>query len=139
MATALLFVILVNYLYIRPRMIRRFRLLNDAVVKLSNGELDADIPVSGNDELGRIANMLRQTIEKINQQQRQLGQEICERIATEKNLRTTQSELIQTAKLAVVGQTMTTLAHEINQPLNALSMYLFSANRALEQQDVGLV
>ena len=113
--------------------------MNDAVVELSNGELDADIPVSGNDELGRSANLLRQTIEKINQQQRQLGQEICERIATEKNLRTTQSELIQTAKLAVVGQTMTTLAHEINQPLNALSMYLFSANRALAQQDVGLV
>ncbi|WP_240782735.1 HAMP domain-containing protein [Escherichia sp. E2661] len=84
MVTALLFVILVNYFYIRPRMIRRFRLLNDAVVKLSNGELDADIPVSGNDELGRIANLLRQTIEKINQQQRQLGQEICDRIATEK-------------------------------------------------------
>nr|WP_276606657.1 hypothetical protein [Escherichia sp. E3356] len=55
-----------------------------------------------------------------------------------KNLRTAQSELIQTAKLAVVGQTMTTLAHEINQPLNALSMYLFSANRAIEQQDAGL-
>ena len=28
---------------------------------------------------------------------------------------------------------MTTLAHEINQPLNALSMYLFTAGRAIEQ------
>ncbi|MCQ8865371.1 histidine kinase dimerization/phospho-acceptor domain-containing protein, partial [Escherichia coli] len=28
---------------------------------------------------------------------------------------------------------MTTLAHEINQPLNALSMYLFTARRAIEQ------
>ncbi len=50
------------------------------------------------------------------------------RLASEKRLRSdlraTQDELIQTAKLAVVGQTMTTLAHEINQPLNALSMYL---------------
>ncbi|MDA8477843.1 ATP-binding protein [Citrobacter sp. Awk 4] len=136
MVTALLFVILVNYFYIRPRMIRRFRQLNDAVVKLSNGELNADIPVSGTDELGRIANLLRQTIEQINQQQHQLELEICERIATEKHLRTAQSELIQTAKLAVVGQTMTTLAHEINQPLNAMSMYLFSADRALAQQDL---
>lgn len=139
MVTALLFVILVNYFYIRPRMIRRFRQLNDAVVKLSNGELNADITVSGTDELGRIANLLRQTIEQINQQQRQLELEICERIATEKHLRTAQSELIQTAKLAVVGQTMTTLAHEINQPLNAMSMYLFSADRALAQQDVASV
>lgn len=53
------------------------------------------------------------------------------------DLRAMQDELIQTAKLAVVGQTMTTLAHEINQPLNALSMYLFTAGRAIEQGQSG--
>lgn len=31
---------------------------------------------------------------------------------------------------------MTTLAHEINQPLNALSMYLFTARRAIEQTQI---
>lgn len=135
MLTALLFVVLLNYLFIRPRMINRFKALNDAVARLSNGELDAEIPVTGNDELGRIANLLRQTIVQINQQKSQLEQEIGERIGIEKHLRTTQNELIQTAKLAVVGQTMTTLAHEVNQPLNALSMYLFSVGRAVEQHD----
>ena len=55
---------------------------------------------------------------------------LCVKLVVE---RATQDELIQTAKLAVVGQTMTTLAHEINQPLNALSMYLFTAGRAIEQ------
>lgn len=59
-----------------------------------------------------------------NAQKQQLEQEIGERKAIEADLRATQDELIQTAKLAVVGQTMTTTAHEINQPLNALSMYL---------------
>lgn len=59
-----------------------------------------------------------------NAQKQQLEQEIGERKAIEADLRATQDELIQTAKLAVVGQTMTTPAHEINQPLNALSMYL---------------
>lgn len=135
MLMALLFVVLLNYLYIRPRMINRFQALNDAVARLSNGELETEIPVTGNDELGRIANLLRQTIVQINQQKYQLEQEIGERIGIEKHLRTTQNELIQTAKLAVVGQTMTTLAHEVNQPLNALSMYLFSVGRAVEQQD----
>ncbi|ENM5922199.1 two-component sensor histidine kinase, partial [Vibrio mimicus] len=33
----------------------------------------------------------------------------------------------------VVGQTMTSLAHELNQPLSAMSTYLFSAKLALEQ------
>ncbi|MFK9842756.1 sensor histidine kinase, partial [Escherichia coli] len=69
----------------------------------------------------------------LNAQKQQLEQEIGERKAIEADLRATQDELIQTAKLAVVGQTMTTLAHEINQPLNALSMYLFTAGRAIEQ------
>ncbi|GKX63461.1 Phosphoglycerate transport system sensor protein pgtB [Pragia fontium] len=139
MLTALLFVVLLNYLFIRPRMTNRFKALNDAVARLSNGELDAEIPLSGNDELGRIANLLRQTIVQINQQKHQLEQEIGERIVIENNLRTAQDELIQTAKLAVVGQTMTTLAHEVNQPLNALSMYLHSIGRALEQRNTQAV
>ncbi len=67
--------------------------------------------------------MLRHTLGQLNAQKQQLEQEIGERKAIEADLRATQDELIQTAKLAVVGQTMTTLAHEINQPLNALSMY----------------
>ncbi|MBX4373359.1 hypothetical protein K4G95_24220, partial [Mycobacterium tuberculosis] len=69
----------------------------------------------------------------LNAQKQQLEQESGERTAIEADLRATQDELIQTAQLAVVGQTMTTLAHEINQPLNALSMYLFTAGRAIEQ------
>jgi two-component system phosphoglycerate transport system sensor histidine kinase PgtB len=67
--------------------------------------------------------LLRHTLGQLNAQKQQLEQEIGERKAIEADLRATQDELIQTAKLAVVGQTMTTLAHEINQPLNALSMY----------------
>ncbi|EGI4415147.1 sensor histidine kinase, partial [Escherichia coli] len=91
------------------------------------------IPVYGNDELGRIAGLLRHTLGQLNVQKQQLEQEITDRKVIEADLRATQDELIQTAKLAVVGQTMTTLAHEINQPLNALSMYLFTARRAIEQ------
>ncbi len=81
--------------------------------------------------------MLRHTLGQLNMQRRQLEQEVAERKEIEADLRAMQDELIQTAKLAVVGQTMTTLAHEINQPLNALSMYLFTAGRAIEQGQSG--
>lgn len=104
-----------------------------AVVQIGLGRTEATIPVYGRDELGRIAGLLRHTLGQLNAQKQQLEQEIGERKAIEADLRATQDELIQTAKLAVVGQTMTTLAHEINQPLNALSMYLFTAGRAIEQ------
>ena len=64
----------------------------------------------------------------------QLENEIEERIRTEDNLKKTQDELIQAAKMAVVGQTMTSLAHELNQPLNAMSTYLYSARMFLQQE-----
>ena len=55
-----------------------------------------------------------------------LQDEIEERKRAEFNLVATQDELIQAAKMAVVGQAMTTLAHELNQPLSALSTYIFT-------------
>ena len=122
-----------NHYFIRSRLVKRFTALNQAVVQIGLGQTEATIPVYGRDELGRIAGLLRHTLGQFNAQKQQLEQEIGERKAIEADLRATQDELIQTAKLAVVGQTMTTLAHEINQPLNALSMYLFTAGRAIEQ------
>ncbi|MGD8230967.1 ATP-binding protein [Vibrio sp. TRT 1302] len=58
---------------------------------------------------------------------RLLSEEIVEREKAELTLKQAQDELIQAAKMAVVGQTMTCLAHELNQPLNAISTYLYSA------------
>lgn len=130
---ALLLAWVLNHYFIRSRLVKRFTALNQAVVQIGLGRTDATIPVYGRDELGRIAGLLRHTLGQLNAQKQQLEQEIGERKTIEADLRATQDELIQTAKLAVVGQTMTTLAHEINQPLNALSMYLFTAGRAIEQ------
>lgn len=68
-----------------------------------------------------------------------LSEEIVERERTERYLKQTQGELIQAAKMAVVGQTMTSMAHELNQPLNAMSTYLYSAkisSRAGKYSDV---
>lgn len=131
-ALALLLAWVFNHYFIRSRLVKRFTLLNQAVVQIGLGGTETTIPVYGNDELGRIAGLLRHTYQ-LNVQKQQLEQEITDRKVIEADLRATQDELIQTAKLAVVGQTMTTLAHEINQPLNALSMYLFTARRAIEQ------
>ncbi len=122
-----------NRYFIRTRLVQRFNALNQAVVQIGLGRTDADIPVYGHDELGRIAGLLRRTLGQLSAQRQLLELEVAERKTIEADLRATQDELIQTAKLAVVGQTMTTLAHEINQPLNALSMYLFTAGRAVER------
>lgn len=62
-----------------------------------------------------------------------LHDEIEERKRAEANLVTAQDELIQSAKMAVVGQAMTTLAHELNQPLSALSTYIFTVQMTFNE------
>jgi C4-dicarboxylate-specific signal transduction histidine kinase len=49
-----------------------------------------------------------------------LRDEVLEREQAEQNLRAAQSELIQTAKLAVLGQMATGITHELTQPLGAI-------------------
>ena len=61
-----------------------------------------------------------------------LSHEVEERRQTEDKLRRTQAELIQTAKLAVLGQMAATLGHEMNQPLAAMRTYAANAARFLE-------
>lgn len=61
-----------------------------------------------------------------------LSHEVEERRQAEEKLRQTQAELIQTAKLAVLGQMAATLSHEMNQPLAAMRTYAANARRFLE-------
>ena len=60
----------------------------------------------------------------------ELEQRVEERTA---ELRRAQDELIQAAKLAVIGQMSTGISHEINQPLAALRSYADNARLLLEQ------
>ena len=62
----------------------------------------------------------------------QLAREVKEREAAEAELRQTQSELIQTAKLAVIGQMSAALSHEFNQPLGAIRSYAENAGKFLD-------
>ncbi|UUM32694.1 ATP-binding protein [Vibrio japonicus] len=83
----------------------------------------------------RVAEKTRDLVEK----NEMLCEEINVRERAELHLKKTQGELIQAAKMAVVGQTMTSLAHELNQPLNAMSTYLYSAKLSCETGNVAAV
>ncbi|EIJ70466.1 ATP-binding protein [Pasteurella bettyae] len=122
---SLIFIWLFNYFYLQQHLTKRFEDLIESVKLLNQGKEDLLIKVSGNDEISEINHLLKHHTEIVK-----------ERHAIASDLRDTQNELIQTAKLAVVGQTMTSLAHEINQPLNAISIYLFSLKKILKAQNL---
>lgn len=54
-----------------------------------------------------------------------------ERSRTEQMLRQTQDELIQAAKLAVLGQMSASISHELNNPLAAIRSFADNGRRFL--------
>ncbi|CCN35711.1 putative Signal transduction histidine kinase regulating C4-dicarboxylate transport system [Vibrio nigripulchritudo SO65] len=64
----------------------------------------------------------------------ELEAEIKVRADTESVLRQTQEELIQAAKLAVLGQMSTSISHELNNPLAAIRSYADNALQFLEKE-----
>lgn len=64
-----------------------------------------------------------------------LTREIEEHKRTEKILRETQDELIQTAKLAVLGQMSASISHELNNPLAAIQSYTDNARKFLSMNN----
>ncbi len=63
-----------------------------------------------------------------------LQKEIEEHKQTETELLATRDELIQTGKLAAIGQMAASITHEINQPLSAIQLYAENACIFLDQQ-----
>ena len=56
-----------------------------------------------------------------------LRAEVVERQRTERELRETQAELVQAAKMAALGQLSAGIGHELNQPLGAIRSYADNA------------
>ncbi len=63
---------------------------------------------------------------------RKMAREVEERRAAEEELKTTQAELIQSAKLATIGQMSATLSHEFNQPLASIQSYAENAEALID-------
>ncbi|MDV7104018.1 ATP-binding protein [Vibrio sp. TH_r3] len=63
----------------------------------------------------------------------ELQMEIDEREKTELMLRKTQDELIQAAKLAVLGQMSASISHELNNPLAAIRSFAENGKRFLDR------
>ncbi len=62
-----------------------------------------------------------------------LRDEVTERRATETELRRTQRRLVQSAKLAALGQMSAALSHEFNQPLGAIRNFAENAESYIER------
>lgn len=84
--------------------------------------------------LAKISRQKAREAEKIGRINQKLRQEVEERRRTEAHLRQTQEELVQSAKLAALGQMAAAVVHELNQPISAIRTYAASC-RLMAGQD----
>jgi two-component system phosphoglycerate transport system sensor histidine kinase PgtB len=82
-----------------------------------------------------LENMVSEKTLSLTNRNHQLKLEVEDRKRVENDLLAAQDDLIQATKMAVVGQTMTSLAHELNQPLSAISTHVFTAKMAIEKEN----
>jgi two-component system, LuxR family, sensor kinase FixL len=61
--------------------------------------------------------------------------DLTERQQTERQLNELEAELARLSRLTAMGEMASTLAHEVNQPLSAISNYLQGCGRLLESMD----
>ncbi|WP_019613077.1 sensor histidine kinase [Psychromonas ossibalaenae] len=73
---------------------------------------------------------------KVMQRTSALQAEVEERKKAERALRATQNELIQAAKLAVLGQLSASISHELNNPLAAIRSYADNAAVFIERNKI---
>lgn len=62
--------------------------------------------------------------------------DLTERQQTQARLQVLQSELVHVSRLTAMGEMASTLAHELNQPLAAVSNYLKGCRRLLDQEEM---
>ena len=80
--------------------------------------------------------MVAERTSALNLTTRNLTQEIAERYQAQQALQTTQNELIQAGKMAVLGQMSAGITHELNQPLTALHTLSDNALVLLERGNI---
>ncbi len=106
LAAAAVACLLLGMLYLRQRRrVLHSRLENQALLKQANQALERSVAERTADLSDAV---------------RRLEAEVGERKRAEQTLRAAQDELVQAAKLAVLGQLATGITHELNQPLGAV-------------------
>jgi signal transduction histidine kinase len=126
--------------WLARRMVVPIRQLQAAAQRLGEGDLRQRIPVVSRGEIGALAQRFNVMAERVQEAQETLEAKVAERTrelnSSLEDLRAAQDRLIQTEKLASLGQLTAGIAHEIKNPLNFINNFAeLSVELAQELED----
>lgn len=128
--------------YLARRIAEPIRQLQAGAERLGEGELSLRVPVTGGDEIGKLAERFNSMAGRIQEAQETLEQKVRDRTQELERsldeLHAAQDRLVQTEKLASLGQLTAGIAHEIKNPLNFINNFSALSVDLLDEIDEAL-
>ena len=113
--------------WLAQRMVVPIRVLQAGAQRLGEGDLSQRIPLETRDEIGALARRFNEMASRIQDAQETLEAKVADRTRalaqSLDDLRLAQDRLVQTEKLASLGQLTAGIAHEIKNPLNFVNNF----------------
>ena len=120
MVTGLLIVAL-TYVLLTRLIVRPVENLTRASEQLAEGARAAQVPVAGAAELARLSVSFNRMAAELRKQKSALEERLSELLRTTRELGETRDQLVRSEKLASVGRLSAGIAHEIGNPLAAIT------------------
>lgn len=133
---ALIFAVLAG-IFLARRMVGPIRTLQAGAARIGSGDLSHRISVKTGDELEALADQFNDMTKRLEESYAGLEQKVAQRTAelskSLHELRAAQDRLVQTEKLASLGQLTAGIAHEIKNPLNFVNNFSSISTELLDE------
>jgi signal transduction histidine kinase len=121
----------------RNNILRPLQRVVDGVKGVNEGDLSVNVKVEVNDEIGVLSEDFNRMTESLRKYADNMAELVDERTAQLKasleNLKATQAQLIQSEKMASLGELTAGIAHEIQNPLNFVNNFSEVNKEMLEE------
>ena len=123
----LLFAALVA-IWLSKRIARPAELLRDAAQRFADGDFETRAPVQSNDEMGQLCTSFNQLAAEVERLVSELRESL-------HRLQKSQGQLVQSGKMAAVGELAAGVAHELNNPLSVVLTYSVLLQESCEKKN----
>ncbi len=136
--------ILIAWLYVGRVLLRRLQILSDRMRSMAEGDLEAEVEISGRDEVADMAaalevfrrhalevqrlNLVEKLAEELQGKNEQLESVLGE-------LQQAQDQIVMREKLAALGELTAGVAHEIRNPLNFVKNFSEASEELLDEMN----